>query len=199
MSILLMPEDAPRALTKTLEALIAQKGLALIALDGMAASGKTTLASALYAAIPGCCVVHMDDFFLPQQKRTREHYARTLAWADVQRVRDEILAPLSLGEDAVYRPYVHHPEPRFLDPVRIPKDVRAVIVEGAYSLNPALYAFYDLRLLMTVSAQTQQSRIRARNGEALLAKFVSEWIPMENRHIDANALTTRVDAIIRVP
>ena len=199
MSILLTPHQAPDALITLIEDAISAKGRALVALDGMAAGGKTTLAAAISRAVPGSYVVHMDDFFLPQEKRTREHYARTLAWADVERVRSEVLAPLHRGEGAVYRPYVHHPKPEFLAPVHIPASFRAVIVEGAYALNPALFSFYDLRFLLTVSPETQRQRILERNGEAMLPRFLSEWIPMENRHIAANNLESRTDAIIRVP
>ena len=199
MSSVIAPEQALRSLQSAIEAIIGRKGRALVALDGMAASGKTTLSGQLARAIDGCFVVHMDDFFLPQDKRTREYYDRTLAWADVERVQDEVLAPLRRGEEAVYRPYVHHPKPRFLPPVRIAKDARAVIVEGAYALNPALFSSYDLRALMCVSPGTQRERILARNGQAMLSRFLSEWIPMENRHIEANALCERADVIIRVP
>ena len=192
-------EQALHALQSAVEAIIARDGRALVALDGMVASGKTTLAGELSQSIDRCAVVHMDDFFLTQEKRTREHYERTLAWADVARVRDEVLVPLRRGEDVVYRPYVHHPEPRFLPPVCIAKGTRAVIVEGAYALNPALFPFYNLRVLMCVSPATQRERILRRNGQAMLSRFLSEWIPMENRHIDAYALLSRADMIIRVP
>ena len=43
----------------------------LIAVEGRCASGKTTLASALQKEL-GCCVFHMDDFFLRPEQRTRE-------------------------------------------------------------------------------------------------------------------------------
>ncbi|MCL1877401.1 MAG: hypothetical protein FWF80_00945, partial [Defluviitaleaceae bacterium] len=43
----------------------------VIAIDGRSASGKTTLASEL-AAQTGASVIHMDDFFLPQDLRTEE-------------------------------------------------------------------------------------------------------------------------------
>ena len=199
MPVEIAPGEALGFLQSAVEAIAARDGRALVALDGMAAGGKTTLAGRLARAVDGCTLVHMDDFFLPQEKRTRAHYERTLAWADVARVRDEVLAPLRRGEDAVYRPYVHHPEPRFLPPVRIAKDARVVIVEGAYALNPALFPFYSLRVLMCVSPETQRARILERNGQALLSRFLSEWIPMENRHIDAHALLGRADMIIRVP
>ena len=38
----------------------------IIGIDGMAAAGKSTLAEEL-ASLVGGCVVHMDDFFLPEE------------------------------------------------------------------------------------------------------------------------------------
>ena len=199
MPLPLTPQNACAVLRARIEPIIAQKGRAFVALDGMAASGKTTLAAQLAALLPGCAILHMDDFFLPQALRDAGYAAREIANSDVGRVLGEVLAPLARGEEAVYRPYVHHPTPAFLPPVRIARDCPAVIVEGAYSLHPALFDLYDLRALMCVSAQTQRERILARNGEALLSRFLSEWIPLENRHIAARALEKRCDAVIRVP
>ena len=199
MPTLLTPEQALCALSRRVTSLCAGRGRALGAIDGMAASGKTTLAAALCASVPGCAVVHMDDFFLPQDKRDAGYAAREIANSDIGRVLREVLLPLSRGEEAVYRPYVHHPEPAFLPPVRIAPGCPAVIVEGAYSLHPRLFELYDLRVLMSVSPETQRARILARNGEAMLSRFLSEWVPLENRHIAARELQTRCDAILRVP
>ena len=83
--------------------------------------------------------------------------------------------------------------------MRIPADFQAVIVEGAYSLHPLLADRYDLRVVMTIGADTQRARIRARNGEAMLARFENEWIPLENRHIRVHRLLERCDVRIDVP
>lgn len=178
-------------------AMTARRVRPIVAIDGMAASGKTTLARALARAIPGCAVVSMDDFFLPPERRTRAERDRLLANADIERFEAEVLLPLCQGREAVYRPFVCHPEPTLLPPVRIPADAPCVIVEGAYCLHPALYDRYALRALCLISPEEQKKRIAARNGEAMLERFVSEWIPLENRHISARDLAGRCELIIR--
>ena len=195
---ILSPEEA---LPFLLEAAgrLAQRGRAVVALDGQASAGKTTLAEALGHALPGAAVVHMDDFFLPPEKRTAAYRETMLANADIERFRAELLEPLLRGGDVAYRPYRFHPVPCFLAPVTIPARCPVVLVEGAYCLHPSLWDAYALHLLMTVSEKTQRERILARNGEAMLARFQSEWIPMENRHIEARALRSRCDAVIAVP
>ncbi len=57
--------DSSSALESRIAALLAQKPRVLIALDGMSASGKTTLAAALAGRFSSCAVVHMDDFTIP--------------------------------------------------------------------------------------------------------------------------------------
>ncbi len=194
----LTPENAKDAIAERLLLCLSHKEPVLAALDGMAASGKTTLARELSRALPCCSVVHMDDFFLPPQSRSAAHFEQTLANADVERVYRDVLYPLSNGQSAVYQPYVPHPMPHFLPPVRI-QSRGIVLIEGAYSLHPSLYALYDLHMLEMVSDSTQRARILARDGEEKLSLFLHEWIPMENLHIEKHALVSRCDLVIRVP
>lgn len=189
-------ENAFHILHSRIKQLLSTKGRALIAIDGMAASGKTTLCEALREKIPGCHIVHMDDFTLPFEKRSDGYFNRLLTNADTDRFLDEVMTPLLAGKSPAYSPYRCHPEPGFLSPVTIPEDWRCVIVEGAYCLHPQLFDLYDLRALMMVTPETQRARILRRNGETQLARFESLWIPMENRHIEAHGLTKRCDLLL---
>ena len=57
-----------------IEACIKEKDKCILAIDGRAAAGKTTLANLLQEYFDGA-VIHMDDFFLPLELRTKERYA----------------------------------------------------------------------------------------------------------------------------
>lgn len=183
-------------LKKQILTLMNERRRVLIAMDGMAASGKTTLARMLSLEIPGCFIVHMDDFTIPLDNRFPGYFERQLSNADIDRFDREVLTPLRAGKDAEYRPYRCHPDPGFLPPVHIGADAACVIVEGAYCLHPRLFDRYDLRVLVTVSPELQKQRILARNGAQQLERFISSWIPMENRHIRAHRLPERCDLII---
>jgi len=184
------------ALRARIRDILAAKERALIAIDGMAASGKTTLAAALAEDFPMSAVVHMDDFTIPFEDRSPGYFDGQLSNADIARFDREVLSPLLEGRPAVYRPYVCHPSPGFLASVTIPADTRLVIVEGAYCLHPRLFDRYDLRVLSLIGAGTQRSRILARNGETQLERFESLWIPMENRHIESHGLRSRCDVTL---
>ena len=183
-------------LESAIRSLLEKKSRVIVAIDGMAASGKTTLASRLAQRFSSCAVVHMDDFTVPFEDRYPGYFEKTLSNADTARFEREVLSPLAGGRSAVYRPYRCHPVPGFGEPVEIAKDCAVIIVEGAYCLHPDLWDRYDLRALMTVSGNTQRARILARNGEAQLDRFLSMWIPMEHAHISARNLHARCDLIL---
>ena len=82
-------------------------GRVLAALDGPCASGKTTRAGQAARQL-GCPLVHMDDFFLPPARKTPARLAQPGGNVDWERVRDQVLAPLSRGEPARFSPYRCH-------------------------------------------------------------------------------------------
>lgn len=188
--------DHVQTLENAICALLAQQPRVLVAIDGMAASGKTTLAKALSSRFPSCAVVHMDDFTVPFEDRYPGYFEDTLSNADIARFDREVLSPLMRGEDACYRPYRCHPDPGFGEHIVIPADCRVVIIEGAYCLHPALFDRYDLRVLSLIDENLQRERILCRNGQAQLERFSSLWIPMENRHIEARRLKETCDLMI---
>lgn len=183
-------------LESAIRVILREKTRAYIAIDGMAASGKTTLAKALSSRFSSCAVTYMDDFTMPFEARYPGYFEKTLSNADVARFDREVLSPLLCGEAAVYRPYRCHPVPGFGDPVVIPADCAVVIVEGAYCLHPDLFGRYDLRVLSLIDEDTQRERILKRNGSEQLQRFESLWIPMENRHIAARRLKETCDLVI---
>ena len=183
-------------LESAIRSLLEHKPRVIVAIDGMAASGKTTLACALAQRLPACAVVHMDDFTVPFENRYPGYFEDTLSNADIARFDREVLTPFTLGQAACYRPYRCHPVAGFGNPIVIPQNCTVVIVEGAYCLHPDLWERYDLRALMTVSDKTQHARILARNGKAQLERFLSTWIPMEHAHIRARQLHARSDLIL---
>ena len=71
-------------------------GAHVIAIDGRAASGKTTLSLAL-GDILGAGVVHMDDFFLPGELRTKERLSEAGGNLHRERFSDEVVSHIRGG------------------------------------------------------------------------------------------------------
>ncbi len=72
----------------------------VFAIDGVAGSGKTTLASKLQSDIPGSQVVHMDDLY----SGWRDPLSQELT----ERVCNEILNPFLQGNEVIYRKFDWH-------------------------------------------------------------------------------------------
>ena len=131
-------------------------GRVLAALDGPCASGKTTLAGQAARQL-GCPLVHMDDFFLPPARKTPARLAQPGGNVDWERVRDQVLVPLSRGEPARFSPYRCHTgaygPPVSLSPAPL------VLVEGVYALHPALRDFYRLRIFLEATWPVRRARL----------------------------------------
>lgn len=153
----------------------------LVAIDGNAASGKTTLGYYLTQTF-ACNLYHMDDFFLQDQQRTDERLSEVGGNVDYERFKEEVLEPVLRKEDVIYRPFSCKTRSIQAEQ-RIPFQ-RLHIVEGSYSQHPYFGDVYKLKVFLHISEEVQKERIRMRNGEELLERFVTEWIPKENAYFE---------------
>ena len=135
----------------------------------------------------------MDDFFLPAEKRTKERLSEVGGNVDRERFREEVLAPLAAGRTVSYRRF-DCGTMTILPPVEI-KPGRLNIVEGAYACHPELRGYYARTACLTVPPEEQLRRIRARDGEEMLERFRTMWIPMENRYLEADRIREQADFV----
>ena len=52
-------------------------------------------------------------------------------------------------------------------------------------MHPYFGDIYDVKVWIQVDGNVQIERIRKRNGEEKLQRFINEWIPMENHYARA--------------
>lgn len=155
------------------------EGVHTIAIDGRCASGKTTMAQML-ADITGAGVVHMDDFFLPAELRSRERLQEAGGNVHYERFREEVIPQLTSGDMFSYRRF--QCSTMSLGEDRIVTASRWRIVEGAYSCHPYFGDYADIRVFADVLPDEQLRRIRNRDGEKALTVFQECWIPMEEKY-----------------
>ena len=140
---------SPEELTSTIADRLARQPAVLVALDGRCGSGKTTLAAQLTERFPQSITVHTDDFYLPPSRRVTGWESIPCANMDIQRLRDEVVAPARAGQAFSYQAYScregAYLPPRPLGPAPL------VIVEGSYSHHPSLVPYYDIRIFVTCS------------------------------------------------
>ena len=163
-------------LLQALEALLVLKPV-LLAIDGPCGAGKSTLAGRLHEIFPDSALYRMDDFFLQPAMRTEERLATPGGNVDHERFLQQVLLPLEKRVPFAYMRY--DCERDTLTPVAATPRALAII-EGCYSLHPALRDHYDLKVFLDIDSETQAKRIVARSPERLAERFFREWIPMEN-------------------
>lgn len=153
----------------------------VIAIDGPAASGKSTMANDLKLVL-GAGIIHMDDFFLPPVLRTEDRFEQPGGNVHYERFMEEVIPHLSNKTAFSYRRFDCHVMDyngeRFVD------ESEWRVVEGAYSLHPALGEYADLKVFSTVEPEEQMRRITQRNGAEMAERFRTAWIPMEEAYYE---------------
>lgn len=175
-----------------IETLLAERDCVFVAIDGPCTSGKTTFAAMLNRRFGGN-VLHMDDFFLRPEQRTPERFAEPGGNVDRERFETEVLAPLAAGQAAQYRPWDCHTGDFAVAYAVEPAQL--TIVEGSYSMHPALRGYYDCMICLAVDPAEQLRRLERRNPR-MLQRFVDEWIPLENRYFEATNIQAVADLLV---
>jgi len=176
-----------------IDKLMCADGRIMVAIDGRAAAGKTTLADMLWKHYD-CNIFHMDDFFLPPSKRTAERLREAGGNVDYERFYSEVIVPSTEGRAFSYGVFdcsvMEIGEWRNV----VPKKLN--IMEGSYSGHPYFGDVYDLRVFVDIPADEQMKRIIHRNGEEKAQKFRDIWIPMENKYFRECRIKERSHIII---
>ena len=168
----------------------------LIAIDGLGGAGKSTLAAQVREALEDAAVVGVDDFYRPiaATERARlgpkEGYDRYFDW---ERLRDEVLVPLSRESRARYRRYDwatnrlaewHEVEPGSV-----------VIVEGVYSTRPELRPYFGATVYVDTPRAQRLARMLDRGYENLL--WAEHWMAAEDWYVNHVRPFESVDVVVQ--
>ncbi len=158
-----------------------RKNHVILAIDGPAAAGKSTLAQ-LLATLYEAPVIHMDDFFLPPTLRTSERLAKPGGNLHRERFLEEVIP--SLRQNLSFSYGLYNCSQQRIDGAQQIPAAPLHIVEGSYSHHPDWQNIYDLRIFLQVDPADQERRIRQRNGEEMWKRFRDLWIPMEHNYFE---------------
>ena len=157
----------------------------LITIDGPCASGKTTLAGKLSAAL-SCDVLHTDDFVVPHARKTAERLSIPGGNCDWERLARDVLVPWKQGCPVRYQRYDCHAD--CLMPPETIASENLLILEGCYCNLPAIRTYADLRFFVDTPPEVRLARLRRRESPGSLELYFSKWIPLENAYFDAYGL-----------
>ncbi|WP_069998466.1 uridine kinase family protein [Cellulosilyticum sp. I15G10I2] len=177
-----------------IDTLVKDRLAVTIGIDGNSGSGKSTLA-ALLGGIYKCNLFHMDDFFLRPEQKTKERLAEIGGNVDYVRFKEEVANQLDKKQTFTYQIY-DCSIGQLTEYVTVhPKNIN--IIEGVYSLHPFLCEMYQLKVFMSIDADSQSRRILQRSGPRLHQRFVAEWIPLENAYFTAMQIEQSADLVFR--
>jgi len=165
----------------------------VIAIDGRAASGKTTMAALLCDILCAPCI-HMDDFFLPVSLRTPQRLSQPGGNVHYERFAQEVLPGLSKHTGCSYRIF-DCSQMDYNGCAEIPA-AEYTVVEGSYSMHPKLGNYAQIRVFSQVEPGEQMTRILVRNGEEMAEMFRTRWIPMEEAYFSAFDIPNTANFIV---
>lgn len=154
----------------------------MVAIDGPAGSGKTTLAARL-AGLLEAPVVHMDDLF-PGWDGLAEAPGKLVDW---------ILGPLAAGQQAVYRRYDWDRD-AYAERVAVPES-EILIVEGCASGSTAAAPYLSLLIWIDAPHYIRMARGLARDGETF-APHWERWARQEEVLFKAERTRDRSDVVV---
>ncbi len=181
------------SLFSLIEAKLQTTSRLILAIDGGAASGKTTLAESLAEQFEGA-VIHMDDFFLRPEQRTEARFSEPGGNLDRERFSEEVIPYLHSENGFSYRRF-DCSKMALGEDISIPQ-TKLLIIEGSYSHHPAFGNAYDLKLFLDIDEETRKARILKRNGKEKYDIFINRWIPFENRYFEAFSIREKADILI---
>lgn len=152
----------------------------IIAIDGPATSGKTTLANKLKEKYH-LVLVSMDHFFLPMHMKTSKRLAEIGGNIDYKRVEEEVCIPFKNREFYQYRAFNCQTN-SYEEKER--QEGNVLLLEGVYAIHPKLQKYIDYALVLEISSSEQMTRLKKRNTPQIIEKYIREWIPLENKYFE---------------
>jgi uridine kinase len=154
-----------------------------VGVDGRGAAGKTSFAGLVAAVVPRAVVVHVDDFAGPG-----------IAEWDWERFRAQVSVPLLTGRPAHYQRWDWDRDEgaEWHDvPTRC-----VLVVEGVSATRAEVRLPWDYTVWVDAPLELRLYRARARDGAAMMSRWLEDWLPSEDRYIERERPQERVDVIV---
>lgn len=183
-----------------------------LAVDGIDAAGKTTLADELAAKIEGrggpVLRASLDDFHRPRVERYQKgadspdgYYADSFDYDALVRV---LLDPLGPGGDrwCRFRVFDHLTDTAINEPPGRFPEKAVLILDGVFLLRPELNRYWDFRIFVEVDFEVALQRALQRDQnlsgsmEAVAARYHQRYFPAQRFYLDSVKPRRLADVIV---
>ncbi|MDP6968990.1 MAG: (d)CMP kinase [Gammaproteobacteria bacterium] len=135
----------------------------IVAIDGYAGAGKSTLAAWLAQQLPASQIIALDDFYRPLSSEQRQQLcaeAAVQAYVPTQYIVNQVLRPLCQGQAATWQALDWLTQD--LSPIKqvLPQDV--VIMDGVFSTHKHFMPWVDATIMVSTPIVTCQHRVVSR-------------------------------------
>lgn len=182
----------------------------VVGLNGAYTSGKTMLADGLEAFLQANDIrtqmLHYDDFHRPfsaiewtADTEVEAFYHRAF---DPYKLVREVLWPFKeRGELKRELACIDLGTGQYTNLVRLNMDQSTVVLlEGVLLFRPPLLDFLDYKIFLDVSREEILRRARLRDvprfGEAIYEKFLTRYLPVQQRYVEEHAPAEQADLVI---
>ena len=168
----------------TMENLQRKQSTLLIGVDGCGGSGKSTFAKEITKLSSKITIIHMDDFYLSSNSRIKGTAQEMPIGADFdwQRLRKQVLVPLSNNEEGNYQRHDWCSDS--LSEWHRVFNGGIVIIEGVYSTRKELADFYDFKILVDCPRELRLKRGIERDGESARDMWEKIWMVAEDKYMN---------------
>ena len=143
----------------------------LIAIDGPAGSGKTSLANQLASNLKSATTIHMDDLY--------NGWEDALTATLTRHLEEWVLDPLTQHQSVKYQKF-DWINSEYGPTVEV-SDVELLILEGVGAAQARIRQQADLTIWIEVGAQIGLARVLNRDGAQILA-YMLKWQERESAH-----------------
>ena len=143
----------------------------LIAIDGPAGSGKTSLANQLSNKLNSATTIHMDDLY--------NGWDDALTPTLTRHLEEWILDPLTQQATVKYQKF-DWTSSEYGSPIEV-RDIQLLILEGVGAAQEIIRQSADLTIWIEVGPQIGLARVLNRDGDQLLP-YMLKWQERERAH-----------------